>query len=226
MPRTLALLTLAVASLAAPAHAWFDDTHRAVMEASGAPYGSCVAIAPDILAHRLVTEGPNHYSNQAAPITPADVLRQVDRVDRADAAGHVYGAIVVSARHVAAALASDKRPNYAYGFLAHYVGDLSQPLHNSPYDAFNQQHHRRIDGLVEQVPNLPAAIAARMRPLHLRNEAELATAIADVANAARAADVRLRHSGDMSQDEALDLLGRSASLLRAINDWVGIGRSL
>ena len=35
------------------------------------------------------------------------------------------------------------------GFAAHYVGNLSQPLHNTPHDGFNKKNHSAMDGIID-----------------------------------------------------------------------------
>ena len=39
-------------------------------------------------------------------------------------------------------------PILPLAFCAHYVADLSQPLHNTEHDLFNLTYHKDIDGIV------------------------------------------------------------------------------
>ncbi|MGA2228329.1 MAG: hypothetical protein ABSH41_28180 [Syntrophobacteraceae bacterium] len=67
------------------------------------------------------------------------VLAQVNRYyDPTDENGHLYGAIVASLRDFKSAKASGKYAEYHLAYCAHYVGDLSMPLHNTLYDSFNR----------------------------------------------------------------------------------------
>lgn len=200
---------------------WHDRAHISIMEASKIPYSSCLAIAPDILVTKWPTEAGNHYTFiPGTKITTSDVLAQVGLYDKEDTQGHLYGAVVASTNIVRSKLINGTRPDYSYSFLAHYVGDLSQPLHNSPYDEFNIANHNRIDGIVDKLPNLTKRVAACITPLHIQNDYELLGAVARLADNAKAADIALRVEGVMSQSDAIKLLGKSAALLRAISKYV------
>ena len=63
--------------------------------------------------------------------------------------GHLYGAIIASLRKYKDEVESGKYGQYHLAFCAHYVGDLSQPLHNTRYNPFNKKHHRAIDRIVD-----------------------------------------------------------------------------
>lgn len=202
--------------------AWYDATHIAVMQASNAPYSSCLAIAPDVLSIKLQSEAANHYSSKnKTQITANDVLEEAGLYDQIDINGHLYGATIVSATHVYNRLVKNLRPDYYYSFLAHYVGDLSQPLHNSPYDAFNRIYHNRIDGLVNDLPDLTKRIIVHMDKQNITNNTDIVNAVVTLANDARAADRKLRQQGLLHED-VLKLLGKSASVLYAINIYFGI----
>ena len=206
------------------AYGWHDTPHIAVMEATNVSYSSCLAIAPDILTTKLPSEAANHYSYiHCANITVENVLEQVKYYDKIDKCGHLYGAIVASTFCVRQKIIDNARPDYSYSFLAHYVGDLSQPLHNSPYDHFNKVNHDRIDGIVDNVQELTKKVSLFMVQIVLQSDDELLVAVANLANVARAADKRLRLQGTMTQKDALILLGQSASLLHAINKYIGAG---
>ena len=64
-------------------------------------------------------------------------------------------------------------------FCAHYVGDLSQPLHNIRYTPYNQQYHTATDGIInhEMLYNLPLI---EIYPIDIRSEMDLAKEIARV----------------------------------------------
>ncbi len=218
----LGLLMGGLVASARPAQAWFDRTHMAVLEASGAPYLPCLAVAPDVVALKLPRYKLNHFSNLVTPSVSSDqILEQVARYDGDDVRGHLYGAVVAAYRQVLAQRQQGRRAAYAFGFLAHYVGDLSQPLHNSVYDEFNAQQHRLIDGFVDQRQDLVDLIGRRKDAYlpTLGGEQDLLVAIANVANAARAADLQLR-AGLFTENDCLELLARSAGLLQGIHRLV------
>jgi hypothetical protein len=103
-------------------------------------------------------------------------------------------------------------------FCAHYTGDLSMPLHNVPYDDFNEKHHNANDGIVElSALNNIGLIQRNMHPIVIRDEHDLAREIAGIANIARRLALKMeREDRDMTQDEAYVELAHSASLLRAV----------
>lgn len=205
------------------AHAWFDETHAAVMRAADGPYCSCLAAAPDMLVDKLPTEGPNHYCNSGDVVTEAMVREQAARYNQADATGHVYGAVLAAYRRVQEVAAQHRRPAYAYGFLAHYLGDLSQPLHVIAHDSFNKTHHLEVDGVVNDRADLEKQIRARMAPITINNEADVVREIVRLANASRTIGERMRATNTLlSEDEALNQLGHAASLLHAITVHLGL----
>ena len=142
------LLILSFPSLS---HAWHDETHLAIEKAAG--YAKWYnAAGPDIAKMKAGDkEGFNHYSNNSpeAVVTPKMIQDQINRYDDpADENGHLYGAIVASLRDYRSAKAQGKYAEYHMAYCAHYVGDLSMPLHNTVYNAFNRQHHNPMNGIV------------------------------------------------------------------------------
>lgn len=78
------------------------------------------------------------------------VMSQIAKYNNpSDKEGHLYGAIIASLRGDNEAKKAGKYPEYHIALCAHYVGDLSQPMHNTPYDDFNRNHHDINDGIVE-----------------------------------------------------------------------------
>ena len=132
-------------------HAWHDETHLAIAKAAGY-YKWYNAAGPDIAKIKAGDkENFNHYSNNPTdtPVTSEMVLAQVNRYnDPTDQNGHLYGAIVASLRDYRSAKAEGKYGEYHLSYCAHYVGDLSMPLHNTMYDGFNRSNHSAMDGVI------------------------------------------------------------------------------
>jgi hypothetical protein len=211
------------------AFGWYDETHLAVAKASGYSkwYNAAGADITKIKANRI--EGNNHFfnNNDNVEVTPEMVLEQAKRYnDPDDSEGHLYGAIIASLRDYTETTKKDKYAEYHLAFCAHYVADLSQPLHNTPYDDFNKIHHLTNDGIVDDgiLKNI-SKIEKYMYPINLRPdnfEKDLAKEIARIANDARQLGFKLRKENrDMTREEAYRQLGHSASLLRAILVYLG-----
>lgn len=214
------LLALFTPSLS---HAWHDETHLAVAKAAGY-YKWYNAAGPDIAKIKAGDkENFNHYANNPpnTVVTPEMVLAQVNRYnDPTDETGHLYGAIIASLRDYRSAKASGKYAEYHMAYCAHYVGDLSMPLHNTIYDDFNRQYHPAMDGIVEDevLSNLDRI---KIYPITIKCEEDLAREIARIANLSMMLGYQLEKENWMlRKDEAYVQLGHSASLLKAILEWM------
>lgn len=206
--------------------AWYDETHLAVARADGYAKWYHAAGADMAKLKAGDREAHNHYVNQppGLPVTPALVLSQAHRYDTVDPAGHLYGAIVAAVRAYAADRARGKYGEYHLAFAAHYLGDLSMPLHNMPYDDFNRRNHAAMDGVVNDGV-LEGWREIRVYPVAVTSEADLAREIARVANLAIALGERLRQEDRLpTRQEAYGQLSHSASLLRAVLAWTGAPR--
>jgi hypothetical protein len=210
------------------AFGWHDETHLSVAKAAEYKkwYNAAGADMAKIKADRI--ERNNHYCNnpQKVEVTPEMVLRQVEKYnDPVDTEGHLYGAILTSLREYRETTETGKYAEYHLAFCAHYVGDLSQPLHNYPDDLFNLLHHKTNDGIVEEeVFEKISKIQENMYPIILRKEyfeEDLAREIARIANIARKLGYKLQEENrDMTKEEAYKQLGHSASLLKAILKYI------
>jgi hypothetical protein len=211
--------------------AWHDQTHIAIAKAAGYTswYNAAGADMTKIKAGKM--EEKNHFfdNDKNADITSRMVLDQTGRYNNpTDKEGHLYGAILSSLREFRSTKSAGKYAEYHVAFTTHYIGDLSQPLHNISYDRFNKSHHSINDGIVEdEVLDKISEIQKNMYEINLRPdrfEEDLAKEIARVANISRMLGLKLRaENRDMTQKEAYAQLGHSASLLKAV--LKGIGKS-
>jgi hypothetical protein len=209
------------------AQAWHDKTHLAICKAARFDMWYHCA-GPDIAKIKAGNiESYNHWFNNSAEveITPQMVLDQVERYNQRnkilDPEGHLLGAIIASLRAYEKDIRSGKYAMYHLVYCAHYISDLSMPLHNIAYDDFNEEHHNANDGIVEdKILKEPEKITKYMYPITLSKkdfEADLAREIARVANLSRKLGYKLRaENRDMTKQEAYIQLGHSASLLRAV----------
>ena len=180
---------------ALPAQAWHDHTHLAICKAAGFDMWYHCA-GPDIAKIKAGdTEAYNHWfnNNAEAEITPQMVFDQVERYNHTnnffDTEGHILGAIIASLRAYEADHRAGKYAKYHLVYCAHYIGDLSMPLHNIAYDDFNEARHDVNDGIVEDtILNEPQKInEAHVSHKTERSdfEADLAREIARIANLSR-----------------------------------------
>ena len=159
-------------------------------------------------------------------MTAGTVLGQIARYnDPSDEEGHLYGAIIAALRGYERASREGKYAEYHLAYAAHYLADLSMPLHNTPYDDFNRKRHERNDGIVEKTAlRNVGRIQRLMAPMALGREsfeADLAREIARVAEGSRRLAERMRRENrDMTPEEAYGQLAQSAALLEAVLDRV------
>lgn len=223
----ITVLLLAI-SYTSNAFGWHDETHLAVAKAAGYNkwYNAAGADITKIKAGRF--EGNNHYFGNTLNInvTSELVLEQAKRYnDPNDTEGHLYGAIIASLRAYIETTKKGKYSEYHLAFCAHYIGDLSQPLHNIPNNEFNRIHHKSNDGIIEhEVLENIRKIKTYMYPVKLRKihfEKDLAKEIAKIANLSRKLGYKLKKKDrDLTKEEAYRQIGHSASLLKAVLKYV------
>jgi len=136
-------------------HAWHNNTHLAIAKAVGLTMWHHCA-GPDIAKIKAGSiESYNHWFNNTneVDVTPQMVLDQVEHYNKNeanDAEVHLLGAIIASLRAYEKDLRSDQYALYHLVYCAHYISDLSMPLHNIAFDDFNREHHDANDGIVEE----------------------------------------------------------------------------
>ena len=148
------------------------------------------------------------------------ILDQVAKYnDPTDEDGHLYGAIIASLRDYRSSKAQGKYAEYHMAYCAHYVGDLSMPLHNTLYNSFNRQHHTAMDGIINDEV-LDHLERIKIYPSQIKSEEDLVKEIARIANFSMRLGYRLEAEDRMlSKEEAYVQLGHSASLLKAILEY-------
>lgn len=211
------------------ASGWYDETHLAIAKAAG--YAKWYnAVGADIAKLKAGSiESYNHYfnNNNDLEVTPEMVMSQIAKYNNpSDKEGHLYGAIIASLRGYNETKKAGKYAEYHIALCAHYVGDLSQPMHNIPYDDFNRNHHDINDGIVEaEVFKKIARIEKNVYQINLRSdffEEDLSKEIARIANLSRKLGQKLKAvNRDMTKEEAYIQLGHSVSLLKAILKYLG-----
>lgn len=217
-------VTIIILILTTPAWAWHDETHIAIAKVAGYEkwYNAAGADITKIKAGAV--EKKNHYTNNQPDtvITAEMVLDQVSRYNKAnDKTGHLYGAILGSIRQYRTTTQKGKYAEYHLAFCAHYVGDLSQPLHNTLYNGYNKRNHTITDGTInnEVLDNLSKI---KIYPIRIHSEGDLAKEIARIATQSLNLGYQLEKEGRMlTKQEAYEQVSHSASLFRGILRWLG-----
>lgn len=219
----LILVAFVVSTCPSYALAWHDETHISIAKAAGYEkwYNATGADMTKIKAGKI--EGHNHRCNQprGTVVTPQKVLRQMDRYNQIDEKGHLYGAIIASLRDYMESKQQSKYTEYHLAFCCHYVGDLSQPLHNTLHNSFNKKHHVAVDGIVnDEILYYPDKI--KIYPITITSEEALAREIARIANLSLKLGYRIEDENRLlTKEEAYMQISHSASLFKAILRFIG-----
>lgn len=218
------LMALLICVTPTSVYSWNDETHLAIAIAAGYKKWFNAAGADITKLKAGDIEQKNHYVNNSLDtvVTAQTVIDQAESYNSpTDEKGHLYGAIIASVRAYRNAARSGKYTDYHLAFCAHYVGDLSQPLHNTAYNDYNQRHHAATDDVInEEILDHVARIDVRI--IRIRSEEDLAREVARIANESRTLGARLEREGRiLSKQEAYAQIAHSASLLRAILKFVG-----
>lgn len=202
--------------------AWNDETHLAIAKAAGYQKWYHAAGADMIKLKLGKLEAHNHYVNNrpGTVVTPQMVMAQVEKYNQVDHSGHLYGAIIHALRDYRRAVRAGQYGAYQISFCAHYIGDLSQPLHHTVYNAFNEKYHRAVDGIVnhEVLDNLDRI---KLYQIRIGSEKDLAKEIARIANLSLRLAERMELEDRLpTHQEAYGQLSHSASLFKAVLNFV------
>ncbi|MBQ1914527.1 MAG: hypothetical protein II178_04825 [Selenomonadaceae bacterium] len=238
MRMTLAALFAFGCMSACPvAHAWTDQAHMAIARAAGLKsyHNAC---APDVTKHVMninnykQTASEAHFYDSAAPITKEDVYKQLEMMethkDMKD--GYVLGAILHTIRVSKELTEKGQFDEYKYDILAHYIGDMVQPLHMTAYDAFNKKWHIKTDSIMDY-PNVKWDVDGAVKlskefkvddSLSFKSEDEIIDYLVVIANESYSKAEELRKENRMlTRKEALERASRGASFLRAVLRYCG-----
>jgi len=217
------LLIFFVISFAGNSYPWHDETHIAIARATGYKkwYNATGADMAKLKAGTV--EKQNHYVNnpRGKTVTSEMVLQQAKKYNKTnDLMGHLYGAIMASVRDYLKAKNTGKYGEYHLAFCAHYVGDLSQPLHNTLYNSYNRKNHKTIDGIIndEVLDNIDKI---KIYPIKIEFENDLANEIARIASLSLKKGYQIQDEKRLlTKEEAYEQISHSASLFRAILRYV------
>jgi hypothetical protein len=217
------LVVFFLASFTGNSYPWHDETHIAIAKATGYKkwYNATGADMAKLRAGKK--ERYNHYVNnsRATIVTPETVLQQAENYNNpTDLMGHLYGAIIASVRDYLKAKNEGKYGEYHLGFCAHYVGDLSQPLHNTLYNSYNRKYHQTTDGIIndEVLDNVDKI---KIYPIKVESEKDLANEIARIANLSLKKGYQIQDEKRLiTKQEAYEQISHSVSLFKAIMEYM------
>jgi hypothetical protein len=223
-PVVVLLVTCFLISISVNAYPWHDETHLAIARAAGYRkwYNATGADMAKLKAGRI--EELNHFvSNPRETIVTSEtVLQKVQKYNmQTDITGHLYGAIIASVRDYLKKKQEGKYGEYHLAFCSHYVGDLSQPLHNTLYNSYNRKHHSTTDGIINHEV-LDKISKIKIYRIKIESEEDLANEIARIANISIKKGYQVQDETRLlTAEEAYDQISHSASLFQAILKYVG-----
>jgi hypothetical protein len=215
-----------ITSFAGNSYSWHDEIHIAIAKASGYKkwYNATGADMAKLKAGNV--ERLNHYVNnpRGKIVTPEMVFQQIKKYNnKTDMTGHLYGAIIASVRDYLKEKQKGKYGEYHLAFCSHYVGDLSQPLHNTLYNSYNRKYHKTTDGIIndEVLDNMDRI---KIYPIKINSEEDLANEIVRIANLSINKGYQIQDEKRLlTKDEAYVQISHSASLFKAILEYAGKG---
>jgi len=209
------------------AMAWHDRTHIAVGIAAQFDQAYNLA-APDVAKIKANTvEEYNHWVNnpEKTTITKELIKGQIQKYNlgiESEKTGHLYGAIVAAIRAYQDESGAGKFATYHLAYAGHYIGDLSMPLHNIDNSLIDTlPNHFENDHIVEN-EILTNITKVKLSPITIKNEDDLIQNIALIATKAKDLGYKLvKEKRNMTKDEAYQQISQSASLFKAVLEYVG-----
>jgi hypothetical protein len=225
------LAILLFVSCFSPAMAWHDRTHIAVGVAAQFDQAYNLAAADVAKLKANTMEEYNHWTDnpETTTITKAFIKGQIQKYNlgtESEKSGHLYGAIVAAIRAYQDESAAGKFATYHLAYAGHYIGDLSMPLHNIDYHPLDTlPNHYDNDHVIEN------EIAANMdkievSPMTIKNEDDLIQNIALIATKSKELGYKLRkEKRNLTKEEAYRQISQSASLFKAVLEYVGYSKT-
>lgn len=214
-----------------PAMAWHDRTHIAVGIVAQFDQAYNLA-APDVAKIKAGTvEEYNHWVNnpEKTSITKELIKGQIQEYNlgtETEKTGHLYGAIVAAVRAYQDESGAGKFATYHLVYAGHYIGDLSMPLHNIDNSLLDTlPNHYDNDHILEnEITNNINKI--KLSPMTIKNEGDLIQNILLIAAKSKDLGYKLvKEKRNMTKDEAYQQISQSASLFKAVLEYVGYSKS-
>ena len=98
---------------------------------------------------------------------------------------------------------------------------VSMPLHNTPFNEFNKKYHMQLDGIIDD-EILDNVSKIKIDHISIKSENDLIREIIRIGDISMRLGFRLEAENRMiTKEEAYRQVGLSASLLKAILEYVG-----
>jgi len=228
---SLCVLAIFFTSFFGSAMAWHDRTHIAVGVAAQFDQAYNLA-APDVAKLKADTvEEYNHWvdNQETTAITKALIRGQIQKYNvgtEREKGGHLYGAIVAAIRAYQDESGAGKFATYHLAYAGHYIGDLSMPLHNIDNSLLDTlPNHYDNDHIIEnEVASNMDKI--KLSPMTIKNEEDLIENIVVIATKAKDLGYKLvKEKRNMTREEAYEQISQSASLFKAVLEYVGYSKT-
>lgn len=208
------------------AMAWHDRTHIAVGTAAQFDQAYNLA-APDVAKLKADTvEEYNHWvdNSETTTITKALIKGQIQKYNlgtEREKGGYLYGAIVAAVRAYQDESGAGKFATYHLVYAGHYIGDLSMPLHNIDNSLLDTlPNHYDNDHIIENevATNMDKI---KLSPMTIKNEDDLIQNIVLIATKSKDLGYKLlKEKRNMTKEEAYHQISQSASLFKAVLEYV------
>jgi len=227
MKKYIVIIIFNLICLISVSYSWHDQTHMAVAAAAGYKK-AYLLVGPDIARIKAGNiESFNHWCNndEDEVVTKERVMSQIEKYNSTDPDeenGHIYGAIIGAMLAYQKDKSEGKYAEYHLGYLGHYVGDLSMPLHNTAYNDFNKKYHTINDGIIEEeiANNIDKIIVTEIT---INSIDDIAEEIVKIANDAKNLGYKMeRENRNMTKEEAYIQISKSASLFKGILRYLGV----
>ncbi len=251
--KQIVIQILLILSIFSISYAWDCKTHAYIAKKAGlkVPEAACM---PDIIRDELYDLlSPSHYHN-ASPDTfvTSEYIERFNveeilienkgkryKISVPHPSGILYWKILQIFEKMKSLDKSIQDNLLAYEYylfnIAHYIGDLSQPLHNFPYGEypasdgkvyalegnFNKEYHFKFDESFSHSlyinPQIDFLIEKNIKDLNIRSKEDLKKEISAIANAAlKIANACFKENRLPSEEELVQQISWSISLLKAI----------
>ncbi len=228
---------------------WSCKTHTFIADQAGMknPEYACI---PDEVRHEnynLMIQFHYHSAAPDAVVTPEYIQRYNVRTANVkdegntisikipDRSGVLYWKILDLYNKMNKKGLQEFQYNYYLMSIAHFIGDLSQPLHNYPYGQkpaadgkiyeshgiWSAEKHGEFDYALDSAYPLSKEdmdyLLKKISIINIKNSDDLSREVANIANSSIAlANTCFKEKRGMSRREALDRVAMSVSLLKAV----------